>query len=109
MSTIRELLTVFLEHFSPLGAYYTYRDTFDLVSTVLSPCGANAVLNIASDIRASNAQNAAVSGYISTDSVRLILIGTFETNQHLFLSLTSRPMRRSHRLEVAISEQLEWI
>jgi hypothetical protein len=50
------------------GDYYTYRDTFDLVSTVLSPCGADAVLNIASDIRTSNAANKDGSGYISTDS-----------------------------------------
>ncbi|KAF8159145.1 hypothetical protein B0H34DRAFT_796446 [Crassisporium funariophilum] len=50
------------------GAYYTYRDSFDLVSTVLAPCGADTVLNIASDIRTNNAQNKAGSGYISTDS-----------------------------------------
>ncbi|KIM35052.1 hypothetical protein M413DRAFT_14764 [Hebeloma cylindrosporum] len=50
------------------GAYYTYRDSFDLVSTVLSPCGADTVLNIASDVRTNNAQNSGGSGYISTDS-----------------------------------------
>jgi hypothetical protein len=59
------------------GAYYTYRDTFDLVSTVLSPCGADSVLNIASDIRTSNAANKAGSGYISTDSTDASLTQIF--------------------------------
>ncbi|CAA7263464.1 unnamed protein product [Cyclocybe aegerita] len=51
------------------GAYYTYRDTFDLFTTVLSPCGANTVLNIQSDIRTNNANNKKGSGYIATDSI----------------------------------------
>ncbi|KIM35053.1 hypothetical protein M413DRAFT_432915 [Hebeloma cylindrosporum] len=59
------------------GAYYTYRDTFDLATTVLSPCGANSVLNIASDVRTSNSANKAGSGYISTDSTDASLTQIF--------------------------------
>jgi hypothetical protein len=47
-------------------------------------------LNIASDIRTSNAQNAAGSGYISTDSVRPVHILFFvpsSTNDPLFTLL----------------------
>ena len=72
VSTIQWLLIVFPQHCTSLGKHYTFRDTFDLVSTVLSPCGADSVLNIASDIRTSNAENKAGSGYISTDTVRLV-------------------------------------
>jgi hypothetical protein len=77
---------LFHQHFASLGAYYTYRDTFDLATTVLCPCGANSVLNIASDIRTSNAANKAGSGYISTDSVRLLplFLRTVETDDYFF-------------------------
>ncbi|PPQ99396.1 hypothetical protein CVT24_005379 [Panaeolus cyanescens] len=59
------------------GADYTYRDTFDLVSTVLSPCGVASVLNVQSDLRANNAQNTKGSGYIATDSIDTALATTF--------------------------------
>ncbi|KAF5327454.1 hypothetical protein D9619_004222 [Psilocybe cf. subviscida] len=59
------------------GADYTYRDTFDLVSTVISPCGASAVLNIQSDLRTSNSKNTKGSGYIATDSIDTALVQTF--------------------------------
>ncbi|KAF9485156.1 hypothetical protein BDN70DRAFT_927698 [Pholiota conissans] len=59
------------------GADYTYRDSFDLVSTVTSPCGASAVLNIVSDLRASNSKNTKGSGYIATDSIDTALTQTF--------------------------------
>ncbi|KAF8150804.1 secreted protein [Crassisporium funariophilum] len=59
------------------GADYTYRDSFDLVATVLSPCGASTVLNIQSDLRANNAKNTAGSGYIATDSIDTALKQTF--------------------------------
>ena len=52
-------------------------------------------MNIASDIRVSNAQNAAGSGYISTDSVRPVHFLFFvpsSTNDPLFTLLT--PDRR---------------
>ncbi|EAU93304.1 hypothetical protein CC1G_13195 [Coprinopsis cinerea okayama7 len=51
------------------GADYTYRDMFDLVSTVQSPCGISTVLNVQSDLRVSNSQNTRGSGYIATDSI----------------------------------------
>ncbi|KAG8814211.1 hypothetical protein FRC17_001248 [Serendipita sp. 399] len=51
------------------GNDYTYRDTFDLTSTVMSPCGANTVLNIQSSLQVSNRANTKGSGYIATDSV----------------------------------------
>jgi hypothetical protein len=73
------------------GDDYTYRDKFDLSSTVLSPCGAvsilvavpfrirldqlysllsqDTVLNIQSSLQVSNKANPAGSGYIATDSV----------------------------------------
>ena len=99
VSMIRWLLTIFPQHctlLALLGAYYTYRDTFDLATTVLSPCGANSALNIASDIRTSNAGNKAGSGYISTDSVRLVplllLLLMRETYHHFFPHIT--PDRR---------------
>ncbi|KDR84683.1 hypothetical protein GALMADRAFT_133925 [Galerina marginata CBS 339.88] len=59
------------------GKDYTYRDTFDLVSTVLAPCGVSSVLNIQSDLRVSNAKNTKGSGYIATDSVDTQLTTTF--------------------------------
>lgn len=52
------------------GKDYTYRDQFDLATTVLSPCGATTVLNVQSDLRVNNAANTKGSGYIATDSVR---------------------------------------
>ena len=51
------------------GADYTYRDTFELVSTVQSPCGISTVLNINSNLQVSNANNRQGSGYLATDSV----------------------------------------
>ncbi|CAA7263465.1 unnamed protein product [Cyclocybe aegerita] len=59
------------------GDDYTYRDTFDLVSTVQAPCGVPSVLNIQSDIRTSNQRNTKGSGYIATDSVDTHLNTTF--------------------------------
>jgi hypothetical protein len=59
------------------GSYYTYRDNFDLVSTVLAPCGKDTVLNIQSDIRVSNADNKQGSGYIATDSIDTALTQVF--------------------------------
>ena len=58
-----------LNYFHCTGKDYTYRDTFDLATTVLSPCGVASVLNIQSDIRVSNSKNTKGSGYIATDSV----------------------------------------
>ncbi|KAF9045075.1 hypothetical protein BJ165DRAFT_1346500 [Panaeolus papilionaceus] len=58
------------------GADYTYRDNFDLVSTVMSPCGVSTVLNVQSDLRANNAQNTKGSGYIATDSIDTSLTTT---------------------------------
>ncbi|TEB23486.1 hypothetical protein FA13DRAFT_1639829 [Coprinellus micaceus] len=59
------------------GDYYTYRDSFDLVSTVQSPCGKATVLNINSDVRVSNSQNTKGQGYIATDSINTGLTTTF--------------------------------
>ncbi|TFK60247.1 hypothetical protein BDN72DRAFT_883694, partial [Pluteus cervinus] len=59
------------------GEDYTYRDAFDLVSTNLSPCGQDTVLNIQSDVRVSNSKNTAGSGYIATDSIDTSLSTTF--------------------------------
>ncbi|TFK28363.1 hypothetical protein FA15DRAFT_665330 [Coprinopsis marcescibilis] len=59
------------------GKDYLYRDQFDLVSTVLAPCGATSVLNIQSDLRTSNANNKKGSGYIATDSIDATLQQTF--------------------------------
>ncbi|TFK71511.1 hypothetical protein BDN72DRAFT_895618 [Pluteus cervinus] len=57
-------------HTGPVdGAYYTYRDTYDIATTVLSPCGQDTVLNIGGDIRVNNSGNKQGSGYIATDSV----------------------------------------
>ncbi|KAF9045072.1 hypothetical protein BJ165DRAFT_1389023 [Panaeolus papilionaceus] len=60
-----------------LGKDYTYRDTFDLYTTVLSPCGKDTVLNIKNDLRTSNAQNTKGSGYIATDSIDASLTQVF--------------------------------
>jgi len=51
---------------------YTYRDAFDLVSTVTAPCGATTVLNINSALQVSNVANPAGRGLMATDSVRSI-------------------------------------
>ncbi|TEB35273.1 hypothetical protein FA13DRAFT_1728067 [Coprinellus micaceus] len=59
------------------GDYYTYRDSFDLVSTVQSPCGQATVLNINSDVRVSNSQNNKGQGYLATDSINTGLTTTF--------------------------------
>ncbi|KAF9474913.1 hypothetical protein BDN70DRAFT_884344 [Pholiota conissans] len=59
------------------GADYTYRDEFDLVSTVTSPCGVSSVMNIQSDLRTSNSANPKGAGYIATDSIDTALTTTF--------------------------------
>ncbi|KAG2023659.1 hypothetical protein CC2G_001290 [Coprinopsis cinerea AmutBmut pab1-1] len=59
------------------GADYLYRDKFDLASMVLAPCGSSTVLNIQTDLRASNAKNTKGSGYIATDSIDTTLKQTF--------------------------------
>ncbi|KAJ2922369.1 hypothetical protein H1R20_g14721, partial [Candolleomyces eurysporus] len=59
------------------GKDYTYRDSFDLVSTVTSPCGVDTVLNINSDVRVNNAGNSRGSGYLATDSIDTALATTF--------------------------------
>ncbi|KAF5331964.1 hypothetical protein D9611_008848 [Ephemerocybe angulata] len=59
------------------GAEYTYRDNFDLVSTVQSPCGQSTVLNINSDVRVSNSANSKGQGYLATDSIDTSLATTF--------------------------------
>ncbi|KAF9041612.1 hypothetical protein BJ165DRAFT_1595978 [Panaeolus papilionaceus] len=59
------------------GKDYTYRDQFDLATTVLSPCGATTVLNVQSDLRVNNAANTKGSGYIATDSIDTNLKQTF--------------------------------
>ncbi|KAJ2922383.1 hypothetical protein H1R20_g14718, partial [Candolleomyces eurysporus] len=51
------------------GASYTYRDTFDLASTVLAPCGASTVLNVNAEVRVNNQNNTKGSGYLANDSV----------------------------------------
>ncbi|CAG7845998.1 Uncharacterized secreted protein ARB_07590 Flags: Precursor [Serendipita indica DSM 11827] len=59
------------------GADYTYRDQFDLTTTVMSPCGADTVLNIAASLQVSNSANKKGSGYIATDSIDTKLAQTF--------------------------------
>ena len=59
-------------HVHPLGTVgkdYTFRDAFDLVSTVTAPCGATTVLNVNSDLRVNNGANSGGRGLITTDSV----------------------------------------
>lgn len=70
------------------GKDYTYRDTFDLSATVLSPCGADTVLNIQSSLQISNRGNTNGSGYIATDSVSV-------TNPYLVLPKPKTLDRRS--------------
>jgi len=60
------------------GDDYTYRDTFDLTTTVLSPCGADTVLNIQSSLQVSNSANKVGSGFIATDSIDTKLNQTFQ-------------------------------
>ncbi|KAJ2916828.1 hypothetical protein MD484_g3534, partial [Candolleomyces efflorescens] len=52
-----------------LGASYTYRDSFDLASTVLAPCGASTVLNVNAEVRVNNQNNTKGSGYLANDSI----------------------------------------
>ncbi|KAF5331872.1 hypothetical protein D9611_008833 [Ephemerocybe angulata] len=59
------------------GKEYTYRDQFELVSTVQSPCGKSTVLNINSDVRVSNSANTKGAGYLATDSIDTSLATTF--------------------------------
>ncbi|KAJ3536331.1 hypothetical protein NMY22_g6076 [Coprinellus aureogranulatus] len=60
-----------------VGEEYTYRDSFDLTSTVQSPCGVETVLNINTDLRVNNAANTKGMGLIATDSVDAAL-ATFD-------------------------------
>ncbi|PVG02602.1 hypothetical protein CPB86DRAFT_811231 [Serendipita vermifera] len=62
------------------GKDYTYRDQFDLYTTVLSGCGANTVLNIIGSLQVSNSANRNGSGYIATDSIDASLKQTFGFN-----------------------------
>lgn len=62
------------------GQEYTYRDNFDLVSTVMAPCGQSTVLNINSDVRVSNSANTKGAGYLATDSIDTSLTTTFNFN-----------------------------
>jgi len=59
------------------GKEYTWRDSFDLVSTVQAPCGKSTVLNINSDVRVSNSGNTKGQGYLATDSIDTALTTTF--------------------------------
>lgn len=59
------------------GREYTYRDKFDLASTVTSPCGIETILNINSDLRVSNSNNPQGKGLIATDSIDTALSTTF--------------------------------
>ena len=70
-----------IERDSPLTFYASYRDSFDLASTVIAPCGANTVLNIVSSLQVSNSANKSGSGYIATDSVDTTLKQTFGTSR----------------------------
>jgi hypothetical protein len=65
------------------GKDYTYRDTFDLATTVLAPCGANTVLNINDSLQVSNSGNTKGSGYIATDSVDASLTQVFGQSRFL--------------------------
>ncbi|KAF6751327.1 hypothetical protein DFP72DRAFT_908166 [Ephemerocybe angulata] len=58
------------------GASYFYRDNFDLVSTVLAPCGASTVLNINGEVRVNNQDNTKGSGYLANDSLDTFLTQT---------------------------------
>ncbi|KAJ2916827.1 hypothetical protein MD484_g3535, partial [Candolleomyces efflorescens] len=59
------------------GASYTYKDTFDLVSTVVAPCGSSTLLNIISDVRVNNGNNTKGYGYLATDFVNTTFTQTF--------------------------------
>lgn len=58
------------------GKSYTYRDQFDLLSTNLSPCGVNTVLNVNSELQVSNSANTKGSGYVATS---LAMVGASRT------------------------------
>jgi len=62
------------------GNDYTFRDEFDLASTVLAPCGAKTVLNINSQLRANNGANPSGSGFITDDSIDATLTQVFNFN-----------------------------
>jgi len=62
------------------GNDYTFRDEFDLASTVLAPCGVQSVLNINSELRVSNAANPQGSGFITDDSTDATLTTQFNFN-----------------------------
>jgi len=92
-----------LIHMVAIGRDYTYRDAFNLVSTVQSPCGATTVLNVQSDVRVNNAANPGGSGYISTDSVRSIYSICISLLKFL---LARRSIARSSRFVIWII--LQW-
>jgi len=75
------------------GDDYTWRDAFDLVSTVNSPCGVDSILNIRSDIRVSNSGNKNGSGYLATDSVRPLVSYQLIGTKQLYSRLTLRSTR----------------
>jgi hypothetical protein len=62
------------------GKDYLFHDEFDLATLVESPCGANTVWNINSQIQVNNGQNPSGSGSINTDSVdaKFIQIYSFQ-------------------------------
>ena len=73
VSFIRQLSRCFmLINLNTIGKDYTYRDSFNLASTVIAPCGATTILNVNSDLRVNNAANPGGRGLITTDSVRSI-------------------------------------
>jgi len=59
------------------GDDYTFRDSFNVTSTNMSPCGVSTVLNINSALQVSNSANSQGSGYIADDSIDASLITTF--------------------------------
>ena len=99
VSTIQWLLVVFPQHCTLLGKGYTFRDKFNLATTILSPCGADTVVIIGGDIQTDNAANTTGSGYIAVDTVRLIsvlsLLRTLEADH--FFPYNSRPLPSSNR------------
>ena len=77
-----------------VGKDYTYRDAFDLTSTVIAPCGTTSVLNINSALQVSNAANRTGRGLMATDSVRSIyficvLLLNFQSSRRL-IPISSR-------------------
>ncbi|KAF5328483.1 hypothetical protein D9611_014537 [Ephemerocybe angulata] len=59
------------------GKSYTWRDQFDLTSTVQAPCGTDTVLNINSQVQVSNSANTKGMGLLATDSIDTALATTF--------------------------------